>query len=77
MEITSPSCALERDALEHFERAEALAQIVDGDGGGSEDAGWGDGCNPSDMGGLQARLDGRGAAQMRREPPLDGHDERA
>lgn len=30
---------------------------------------------PLDMGGLQTRLDGRGAAQVRREPPFDGHDD--
>src|SRR5690348_14799607 len=72
IEITSPSRASSDTPLSTSSDPKLLRRLV------TETAGavWVDkDATPLDMGGLQTRLDGRGAAQMRREPPFDGHDD--
>src|SRR3712207_1032973 len=74
IEITSPSWALSETPLRTSSDPKLLRRFcTDTAGAASEDASWDDkDATPLDMGGLQARLHGRGAAQMRREPPFDG-----
>src|SRR3712207_385731 len=77
IEITSPSRALNETPLSTSSDPKLLRRLsTETAGAASEDASGDDkDATPLDMGGLQTRLDGRGAAQMRREPPFDGHDD--
>ena len=77
IEMTSPSFALSDTPLSTSRVPKLLRRLLtETAAAASEDAGWGDkDATPLDMGGLQTRLDGRGAAQVRREPPFDGHDD--
>src|SRR5215217_9211616 len=77
IEMTSPSLALSETPLSTSSEPKLLRRSrTEMAGAASEEAGTDDkDATPLDMGGLQTRLDGRGAAQMRREPPFDGHDD--
>src|SRR5919107_4867278 len=77
IEMTSPSFALSETPFSTSRLPKLLRRsLTETARAASEDADWVDkDATPLDMGGLQTRLDGRGAAQMRREPPFDGHDD--
>src|SRR5215213_1273868 len=77
IEMTSPSLALSEMPLSTSSEPKLLRRSrTETAGAASEDAGTDDkDATPLDMGGLQTRLDRRGASQMRREPPFEGHDD--
>src|SRR3954465_9446544 len=77
IEMTSPSFALSETPFSTSRFPKLLRRLLTETAeAASEDADWVDkDATPLDMCGLQTRLDGRGAAQMRREPPFDGHDD--